>query len=153
MRQLKRLNAVSKSPIFNYFSETLTGLSTIRAYKCQERFIDEMTTKTNYHLSFFYPDTILLRWLAVRIQFIGSLITLLACLFGVFLRDSLTDSIVGLSISYSLNISSMLNYLLRMTSDFETSITSVERINEYCSSDQHEVLKMVLLFYIFQLKM
>ena len=38
-RELKRLDAVSRSPIFAWFSESLNGLSTIRAFGQQRLFI------------------------------------------------------------------------------------------------------------------
>jgi hypothetical protein len=38
-RELKRLDAVSKSPIFAWFSESLAGVSTIRSFNQQSIFI------------------------------------------------------------------------------------------------------------------
>ena len=38
-RQLKRLESVTKSPIFSHFGETLNGVATIRAFSLQEDFI------------------------------------------------------------------------------------------------------------------
>jgi len=40
-RQIKRIDSVSKSPIYAFFSETLNGTSSIRAYRQQQRFIDQ----------------------------------------------------------------------------------------------------------------
>jgi len=45
MRQLRRLNSVTRSPIFSHFGETLSGVSTIRAYDVQNRFVGEMSNK------------------------------------------------------------------------------------------------------------
>ena len=38
-RQLKRIESVRRSPVFATYSETLSGLSSIRAYRQQDRFI------------------------------------------------------------------------------------------------------------------
>ena len=104
MRQLRRLNSASKSPIFSHFGETLTGVTTIRAFGAESRFIDDMNKKIDENLIYFYPDSVSNRWLGVRLEFIGSLITLFASLFAVIGRNSLTGGAAGLSISYSLNV-------------------------------------------------
>ena len=57
-RQLKRLESVSKSPIFSHFGETLSGVSTIRAYGAQERFIGLMQKHINENLIFFFPNNV-----------------------------------------------------------------------------------------------
>jgi ABC-type multidrug transport system fused ATPase/permease subunit len=45
--ELKRLESVSRSPIFQHFGETLNGVATIRAYGDEERFIRENLRKVN----------------------------------------------------------------------------------------------------------
>lgn len=79
----------------------------------------------------FCPSVIANRWLAVRLETVGNFIILFAALFGVLNRDSLNPGMVGLSISYSLQITETLNWLVRMTSEMETNIVAVERIKEY----------------------
>ncbi len=61
-----------------------------------------------------------------------------ATLFAVLSRSTLSPSLVGLSITYALNVSSTLNWFVRMSADFETNVTSVERIQEYCETKWHE---------------
>ncbi len=134
MRQLKRLESASKSPIFSHFTETQTGVSTIRAYRVQNRFINTMESRINENLIYYFPNNISNRWLALRLELIGNLITVFAALFAVIARDSISAGIAGLSISYSLNVSQTLNWLVRMSADFETNITSAERIEEYCNT-------------------
>jgi ABC-type multidrug transport system fused ATPase/permease subunit len=45
--ELKRLESISRSPIFQHFGETLNGVSTIRAYGDEQRFIRENLRKIN----------------------------------------------------------------------------------------------------------
>ena len=62
------------------------------------------------------------------------MITVFASFFAVLARSSITPGIAGLSITYSLDFSQILNWLVRVSANFETNITSVERIKEYCET-------------------
>jgi ABC-type multidrug transport system fused ATPase/permease subunit len=48
-REIKRLDAIARSPLYAHFSETLTGLSTIRAYQEEKRFISGNENKMDYN--------------------------------------------------------------------------------------------------------
>uniref|UniRef100_A0A336KSQ1 ABC-type glutathione-S-conjugate transporter n=1 Tax=Culicoides sonorensis TaxID=179676 RepID=A0A336KSQ1_CULSO len=133
-RQLKRLESVSRSPIYSHFGETITGVSTIRAYNVQDRFIKESENKVDFNQVCYFPSIIANRWLAIRLEMVGNLIIFFAALFAVLGRDStdpLKAGLVGLSLSYALSITQTLNWLVRMTSELETNIVAVERIKEY----------------------
>lgn len=132
-RQLKRLESVSKSPVFSHFSETLSGISTIRAYSACEQFIEKNDNNVDYNNTFFFCSLISNRWLSIRLEMVANLIVLFAAIFAVFERDSLDSSSVGLIISYALNTTQNLNYLVRSTSEIETNVVGVERILEYSS--------------------
>lgn len=130
-RQLKRLDSVSRSPIYAHFSETLTGVSSIRAYNKRNTFIDENAAKVDANQKAYYPNVASNRWLAIRLEFIGSTIVFLAALFAVIGRGSVSAGLVGLSISYALSVTQSLNWMVRMSSELETNIVAVERIKEY----------------------
>ncbi|XP_041631913.1 multidrug resistance-associated protein 1 isoform X1 [Drosophila kikkawai] len=134
-RQLMRLESVSRSPIYSHFSETVTGASTIRAYNVGNRFIDESDAKVDKNQVCKYPSVIANRWLAIRLEMVGNLIILFASLFAV-LGGQTNPGLVGLSVSYALQVTQTLNWLVRMTSDIETNIVSVERIKEYGETKQ-----------------
>nr|XP_036222275.1 multidrug resistance-associated protein 1 isoform X5 [Bactrocera oleae] len=134
-RQLMRLESVSRSPIYTHFSETITGVTTIRAYTVQDRFIDESDNRVDKNQVCKYPSLIANRWLAVRLEMVGNLIILFASLFAVLGGQS-NPGLVGLSVSYALQVTQTLNWLVRMTSDIETNIVAVERIKEYGETKQ-----------------
>ncbi|XP_072760182.1 multidrug resistance-associated protein 1 isoform X1 [Anoplolepis gracilipes] len=135
-RQLKRLESVSRSPIYSHFSESVTGAQIIRAYGVQEQFIHESENRVDSNQVCYYPSIIANRWLAVRLEMVGNLIIFFAALFAVLSRDTMSSGLVGLSVSYALQITQTLNWLVRMTSDVETNIVAVERIKEYGDTTQ-----------------
>ncbi|XP_077285787.1 multidrug resistance-associated protein 1-like [Arctopsyche grandis] len=130
-RQLKRLESVSRSPIYSHFGESIIGASTIRAYGILNRFIKESEEKVDFNQMYSYPSLIANRWQALRLDMIGILIIFFSALSVVIERDTIDPGIAGLSISYALQITRLLNLLVRMTSDAETNIVAVERIKEY----------------------
>ncbi|XP_045495076.1 multidrug resistance-associated protein 1 isoform X1 [Colias croceus] len=135
-RQLKRLESVSRSPIYSHFGESITGASTIRAYGVTERFVEESERGVDYNQLCYYPSCIANRWLAIRLEMIGNLIIFFSALFAVLGRETVDPGLVGLSVSYALQITQTLNWLVRMTSDVETNIVAVERIKEYAETKQ-----------------
>ncbi|XP_063171075.1 multidrug resistance-associated protein 1-like [Candoia aspera] len=135
-RQLKRLESVSRSPVYSHFNETLLGVSVIRAFEEQKRFIRQSDLKVDENQKAYYPSIVANRWLAVRLESVGNCIVLFAALFAVIARHSLSPGLVGLSISYSLQITTYLNWLVRMSSEMETNIVAVERVKEYSEKEK-----------------
>uniref|UniRef100_A0A2I3M5N2 Multidrug resistance-associated protein 1 n=1 Tax=Papio anubis TaxID=9555 RepID=A0A2I3M5N2_PAPAN len=135
-RQLKRLESVSRSPVYSHFNETLLGVSVIRAFEEQERFIHQSDLKVDANQKAYYPSIVANRWLAVRLECVGNCIVLFAALFAVISRHSLSAGLVGLSVSYSLQVTTYLNWLVRMSSEMETNIVAVERLKEYSETEK-----------------
>nr|XP_021513225.1 multidrug resistance-associated protein 1 isoform X3 [Meriones unguiculatus] len=135
-RQLKRLESVSRSPVYSHFNETLLGVSVIRAFEEQERFIRQSDLKVDENQKAYYPSIVANRWLAVRLECVGNCIVLFAALFSVIYRHNLSAGLVGLSVSYSLQITAYLNWLVRMSSEMETNIVAVERLKEYSETEK-----------------
>ncbi|KAJ7416043.1 ATP binding cassette subfamily C member 1 [Willisornis vidua] len=135
-RQLKRLESVSRSPVYSHFNETLLGVSVIRAFEEQKRFIKQNDMKVDENQKAYYPSIVANRWLAVRLEYVGNFIVLFAALFAVIARDKLSAGLVGLSVSYSLQITAYLNWLVRMSSELETNIVAVERVKEYAEMEK-----------------
>lgn len=132
-RQLKRLESASRSPIFSFFGETVSGAISIRAYRVQEFFVDECLHRVDYNQAAYFPSLVATRWMAIYLQLIGNVLVLGAMLFAVLFRsdDPLSAGLVGLSITYSMTITQALMMAVRTASDLETNIVAVERVKEY----------------------
>ncbi|TFY72025.1 hypothetical protein EVG20_g1007 [Dentipellis fragilis] len=132
-RELKRLDAVSRSPIFAWFSESLNGISTIRAFNQQSIFTALNECRIDRNQICYLPSISVNRWLALRLEFLGSVIILLASslAMGALLTSSVDAGLVGLVLTYALNMTSSLNWVVRSASEVEQNIVSVERILHY----------------------
>ncbi|KAL9940237.1 hypothetical protein V8E36_000942 [Tilletia maclaganii] len=135
-RELKRLDSVSKSPIFQYFNETLGGLSVIRAFGQEPRFIATSDSRVDRNQECYLPTVTSNRWLAVRIEAIGSVIILIASLMAVIVKvtnGKMDAGLLGLMMSQTLNTTQALNWVVRSFSEVEQNIVSVERVLSYSS--------------------
>ncbi|XP_062352441.1 ATP-binding cassette sub-family C member 2 isoform X2 [Cinclus cinclus] len=130
-RQLRRLDSVTRSPIYSHFGETVSGLSVIRAYGHQERFLKHNEITMDINQKSVYSWIISNRWLAIRLEFVGSLVVFFSALLAVIAKGTLEGGIVGLSVSSALNVTQTLNWLVRTSSELETNIVAVERVHEY----------------------
>lgn len=153
-RQLKRLESVTRSPIYSHFSESISGQSIIRAYEEMKRFTIESETKVDYNQAISYQTILANRWLGVRLEIVGSFVVLAASMFAVLARDTIDEASVGLSITYALQISSLLAFFVRMTTEVETNIVAVERVEEYSDRPQEaawktvEMVRSSLLYFV-----
>ncbi|KAH9852113.1 metal resistance protein YCF1 [Lenzites betulinus] len=132
-RELKRLDAVSRSPIFAWFSESLNGLSTIRAFGQQQLFVSNNERRVDRNQICYLPSLSVNRWLAVRLEFVGSTIIFLAAVLAIsaLITTGVDAGLVGFVLSYALNTTGSLNWLVRSASEVEQNIVSVERILHY----------------------
>ena len=128
-RQLKRLTSITKSPIFTHFGETLNGASTIRAYAMQAQMRAESEELIDQNGRVYYPSVIANRWLCVRLETLGNLITLAVSV--VAMSADIQASEAGLIISYSLTLSQIMAYLVGSAANVESNIVAVERVKEY----------------------
>ncbi|GFS26380.1 multidrug resistance-associated protein 1, partial [Elysia marginata] len=116
--------------VYSALGETIAGASSIRAYCVVDRFAIENQQRVDVNNAFVYAFSSASRWIRIRLELLGNLIVLFAALFAV-ITDNLTGSLVGLSVSYALQVTSTLNELVQNSTQLESNVVSVERIVEY----------------------
>ncbi|WVF70658.1 hypothetical protein IAT40_005451 [Kwoniella sp. CBS 6097] len=135
-RELKRLDAVSRSPIFSFFGETLSGLPVIRGYGQSTRFIANNEARIDRNQACYMPAMTINRWLAVRLEFLGSCLmfsTALVSVIALINYNNIDAGLVGLLMSYTISVTGTLNWLVRSASEVEQNIVSVERVLGYAN--------------------
>uniref|UniRef100_A0A7N8WS45 ABC-type glutathione-S-conjugate transporter n=1 Tax=Mastacembelus armatus TaxID=205130 RepID=A0A7N8WS45_9TELE len=132
--QLRRLEAVSRSPIYTHFNETVQGASVIRAFGEQSRFILQANKRVDFNQTSYFPRFVATRWLAVNLEFVGNGVVLAAAILSVMGKNTLSPGIVGLAVSHSLQVTGILSWIVRSWTDVENNIVSVERVNEYADT-------------------
>ncbi|XP_075974899.1 multidrug resistance-associated protein 1-like isoform X2 [Anticarsia gemmatalis] len=135
-RQLMRIKSVARSPILSHFNESVLGATSIRAFGVQERFASDFQEKVDHFQKCFYLSAVADRWLSIRLNVIGSFVLFFAALFAVIGRENLSPGLAGLSISYTLEITKTLTWLVQTATVIENKIVSVERMKEYAETEQ-----------------
>lgn len=135
-RDLKRIESVQRSPLFQQFGETLSGITTIRAYGDERRFIRDNMLRINTHSRPFIYLWAANRWLSFRIDVIGDLVAFFAGAFVVLSIGKIDAGSAGLSLSYAISFTENVLWLVRLYAMNEQNMNSVERIKEYLDVEQ-----------------
>tara|TARA_R110002003_G_scaffold159_1_gene13727 strand:- start:916 stop:5493 length:4578 start_codon:yes stop_codon:yes gene_type:complete len=135
-RDLKRLESVHRSPLYQQFGETLSGMTTIRAYGDERRFIRENLAKINtQHRPFIYLWAAN-RWLAFRVDVVGALVAFFAGAFVILSVGRIDAGAAGLALTYAVTFTENVLWFVRLYSANEQNMNSVERVKEYLDVEQ-----------------
>lgn len=135
-RDLKRLESVQRSPLYQQFGETLSGIITIRAYKDERRFIRDNQRRVDTHNRPFIYLWATNRWLAFRVDVVGALVSFFAGVFVILSVGKIDAGAAGLSLTYAVTFTENVLWLVRLYAVNEQNMNSVERVKEYLDVDQ-----------------
>lgn len=131
-RELTRLDSITKAPVIHHFSESITGVMTIRSFMKQEQFCQENIDRLDANLRMDFHNNGANEWLGFRMEMIGSLFCCLSALFMIVLPSNIIKpEFVGLSLSYGLSLNGVMYFALYMSCIMENRMVSVERIRQF----------------------
>ncbi|KAK1281545.1 ABC transporter C family member 2 [Acorus calamus] len=135
-REVKRLDSITRSPVYAQFGEALNGLSTIRAYKAYDRMAKINGKSMDNNVRYTLVNMGANRWLAIRLETLGGTMIWLTATFAVVQNQRAENQVafastMGLLLSYALNITNLLTAVLRLASLAENSLNAVERVGTY----------------------
>ncbi|CAI9118854.1 OLC1v1020481C1 [Oldenlandia corymbosa var. corymbosa] len=131
-RELSRLDSITKAPIIHQFSETISGVMTIRGFGKQDKFFQENFDRVNSNLRMDFHNNASNVWLGFRLEMIGSFVLCAATMFMVLLPSTIRKpEYVGLSLSYGLPLNGVLFWAIFLSCFVENRMVSVERIKQF----------------------
>ncbi|ETO63934.1 hypothetical protein F444_18435 [Phytophthora nicotianae P1976] len=126
--EIKRLEGVTRTPVYNLFSETLSGLATIRAFRMEDDFIEQNRRVVDANSNLYFTYWAASRWLATRLDLLSVAIIFIVTLYLVATVGTVGSLTSGLSLTYSLMLTSMVQWVMRSVDRTDNAMTSVERL-------------------------
>ncbi|POM61964.1 Multidrug resistance protein ABC Superfamily [Phytophthora palmivora] len=126
--EIKRLEGVTRTPVYNLFSETLSGLATIRAFGMEDNFIEQNRRVIDANSNLYFTHWAASRWLATRLDLLSIVIIFVVTFYLVATAGSVGSLTSGLSLTYSLMLTSMVQWAMRSVDRTDNAMTSVERL-------------------------
>ena len=135
-RELKRLEANSRSPIYAHLTESLHGVACLRALHFVDHFQEQSMARIDVLNRVFWPMISCNRWLGLRLEMCGNLLITSAALAAVLSRcagsvDHHHAALLGLSVTFALSITNELGWMVRQSTEAEANMNSIERIDSY----------------------
>ncbi|GAV28278.1 hypothetical protein PMKS-001748 [Pichia membranifaciens] len=137
-RELKRFESITRSPINQHFTETLTGVTTIRAFGDERRFMIQNMQNIDTNNRPFFFVWVNNRWMSFRANVIGSLIVAVSSALSVLYAKHIDAGMAGISLSFAASFAMSALWLLRCYADVEININAVERVQEYINDVKPE---------------
>jgi len=135
-REVKRLESISRSPVFSHLSESLDGLVTIRAFRRGAEFVSKNYEHINGNTGSFFAYTSSARWLGFRLDAM-TLVLFAVSTFGSVLANEFNSGIdpalLAVGIMYVIQLTGMFQWAVRQSAEVENHMVSVERICAYAN--------------------
>jgi ABC-type multidrug transport system fused ATPase/permease subunit len=136
-REIKRLESIAKSPVFEHFGSSLTGLLTIRAFGKADVYIDHMHARIDRHARASWNAWLFNRWLGLRMTIAGAVFTTATAALVVYV-PTISASMAGFVMSFALQFNFAVSLALRSYANLEMDMNATERVLEYTTLETED---------------
>jgi len=130
-REIKRIDAVTRSPIYADFSATLEGLVTLRAYNLRESFTNIFQKEVDENGRAYFSFMLVSRWLGFRLDGLCSILLISVSILCVVLRHTVDVGLIGFALVYTMSLSGLFQWTVRQSAEVEAQMTAIERMETY----------------------
>ncbi|OWZ63367.1 hypothetical protein AYX15_04629 [Cryptococcus neoformans] len=136
-REFKRIDSILRSSLYSHFSESLSGVATIRSYGETARFFEDNIHRVDIENRAYYLTIVNQRWLGLRLDFLGSLLSFSVAII-VVCSSSVSASNGGLGLSTIVSVQQAFSWLVRQIAEVENDMVGAERIMHYANELEQE---------------
>ncbi|XP_012276632.1 multidrug resistance-associated protein 5 isoform X2 [Orussus abietinus] len=137
-RDLRRIENVSRSPIFSFITTTIQGLSSIRAFNKEDESMAKFVQLFDFNNACMYVCNSTIRWLAFRFDNLSVLAICVTALLVTFFKGHVPPPLAGLALAYCVHISGVFHYTVRVITETEMKFISVEKMEDYLRTLENE---------------
>lgn len=138
-REIKRLEAVSRSQVFGSLAEALDGVVPARALGLEPTLAKHSDAALDLNARAYFMFLVASRWLGYRLDLMCVGFNAATAIGCIFLRGQLDAGLVGLSLTLALQLTSVVQWCMRQSAELEQQMISVERLLEYARLPQEDV--------------
>jgi ATP-binding cassette, subfamily C (CFTR/MRP), member 4 len=116
LRDLKRIEGVTRSPVYSQLTSTIHGLKVIRSYRAENTASKEFEEHLDENTRATYLLITMNRWAAIRFDWIALLFIISVTFLSMIARitqQRFTAADIALTLSYSLNLMGLLQWTIR----------------------------------------
>ncbi|KAL4079580.1 hypothetical protein J3A83DRAFT_4368342 [Scleroderma citrinum] len=129
-RDMRRLDSVTRSPLYSIYGETVAGVTILRAFGASSKFLRDMIRCVDTNSNPYYWMWGVNRWLSTRFNLLSSALIGLTGFVAVS-SPSISAALAGFALAFASNITHNLLLLVRRFVGLEQSMVALERVKEY----------------------
>lgn len=142
-RQVKRLDAASRSPVYTHFANTMSALPLLRSHSVVQNWYSEFIKKQDANTRVAFTYIVSQRWLGIRLDFLSFLFSTSTVMGSILIAaysndDGTTGAKVGLALVSVIQLIGLLQWTVRQTIEVENNMVSVERVLQYTDLQPEE---------------
>ncbi|GKU10283.1 unnamed protein product [Fusarium langsethiae] len=139
-RQLRFMDLEAKSPLYALFTESVTGLATLRAFGWRDALEKRHHELLDRSQRPFYLLYAVQRWLTLVLDMIVTVIAVLVVVLVTQLRGILPAGLIGVALVNIIQFSQHLKLLMTFWTTLETHIGAISRIKSFTTdiASEHE---------------
>lgn len=138
VREVKRFQLISTSPLLSHVEATLRGLSSIQAYDKTTDFEVRLRERLDHNTLMLLLYHFTMRWVGVRLAFITTTLVSCTALLVFLLRNEIPTAYGGAAIIYAFQLLTLFQFFVRCAVDAGSTFVSVERIHSYATTLKEE---------------